>query len=126
MRYVDSVHWQEKYPEYLKYVQRPKTQDELDAIYLDRARVDFLKKYFPDTATTMSLTRYENGHLLVWPIQKVKKVSRIVLHHTAESMASNASDEEVLRTIYRYHTLSRQWGDIGYHYIIGQRGKIYE
>ncbi len=126
MRYADSSYWKEKYPDYLKYVQRPKTQSELDAIYLDRARVDFLKKYFPDTTKTMSLSRYNNGHLLVWPTQKVKKVNRIVLHHTAEDMNSAASDEEVLRAMYAYHTLSRQWGDIGYNYIVWQRGKIYE
>lgn len=126
MRYADSGHWKQKYPAYLQYLARPKTQAELDAIYLDKARVDFLKKHFPDTTKTMSLSRYENGHLLVWPIQKVKKVNRIVLHHTAESMESAANDEEVLRAIYRYHTLSRQWGDIGYHYIVGQRGNIYE
>lgn len=118
MRYADSSYWKEKYPDYLKYVQRPKTQSELDAIYLDRARVDFLKKYFPDTTKTMSLSRYNNGHLLVWPTQKVKKVNRIVLHHTAEDMNSAASDEEVLRAMYAYHTLSRQWGDIGYNYIV--------
>ena len=126
MRYADSGHWKQKYPAYLQYLARPKTQAELDAIYLDKARVDFLKKHFPDTTKTMSHSRYENGHLLVWPIQKVQKVNRIVLHHTAESMESAANDEEVLRAIYRYHTLSRQWGDIGYHYIVGQRGNIYE
>lgn len=56
----------------------------------------------------------------------MKQVSRIVIHHTAESMDSNKSDEDMIRAIYAYHTLSHEWGDIGYNYIIGQRGKIYE
>ena len=44
MRYVDSPHWQSKYATYLDYVQRPKTQNELDAIDAEDARVDYLIK----------------------------------------------------------------------------------
>lgn len=58
--------------------------------------------------------------------RKGQKVDKIILHHTAESLDKAASDEELLRAIYVYHTPSRQWADIGYNFIIGQRGKIYE
>jgi len=32
----------------------------------------------------------------------------------------------MVRAIYAYHAVSRGWGDIGYNYLVGQRGKIYE
>jgi N-acetylmuramoyl-L-alanine amidase len=74
----------------------------------------------------VSLKRTENGHLLVWPIENTRQVSRIVIHHTAQSLDSTKTDTEMIRGIYAYHTLSREWGDIGYNYLIGQRGLIYE
>ena len=126
MRYVDSPHWQSKYATYLDYVQRPKTQNELDAIDAEDARVDYLIKNGWASTETTSIRRSENWHILLWPIQKVKQISRIVIHHTAESMDTTKSDADLIRGIYAYHTLSRQWGDIGYNYLVGQRGRIYE
>jgi hypothetical protein len=80
----------------------------------------------PEATTTISRKRYENGNKLIWPIQKTKKVNRIVIHHTAESLDKIADDETLLRAIYAYHARTKGWGDIGYHYVVGQRGKIYE
>ncbi len=57
----------------------------------------------------MSVARYENGRQLAWPIQKVKRVDRIIIHHTAESLDRQISDEEMLRAIYAYHAVSRGW-----------------
>lgn len=126
IRYADNPKWKTKYAASLEYLQRPKTQTELDAIKILNERSKFLRENFWNNTQTTSLTRTENGHILVWPIEKVKQISRIIIHHTAESMDSNKSDEDMIRAIYAYHTLSHEWGDIGYNYIIGQRGKIYE
>ena len=41
-------------------------------------------------------------------------------------MQKDLDDMTLLRAIYQYHAVSRGWGDIGYNYIIGQRGQIYE
>ncbi len=98
----------------------------MDTIKILNDRSRFLRNSGGNTTETTSLTRTENGHILVWPIEKVKQISRIVLHHTAESMDTTKSDEDMLRGIYAYHTLSNEWGDIAYNYIVGQRGKIYE
>lgn len=38
----------------------------------------------------------------------------------------NKDDFTLIRGIYYYHTMVRGWGDIGYNYLIGQRGQIYE
>ena len=127
MRYTDSIYWKAKWPAYLKYVRDPKTQDQLNSIILEDDRLAFIRKNFEqNTVATTSLVRTENGHQLVWPIQKVKQISRIVLHHTAESMDSGKNDMDMIRGIYVYHTLSREWGDIWYNYLIWQRWQIYE
>ncbi|MDD2694089.1 MAG: N-acetylmuramoyl-L-alanine amidase [Candidatus Gracilibacteria bacterium] len=125
-RYADSSTQKQVYQEYLKYRQAPKTQSQLDAINIGLNRRQELERLFPNTEKFVSVLRYENGHRLVWPIQKTRQVNRIVIHHTAESLDKQASDEVYLRDIYKYHAITRGWGDIGYNYIIGQRGIIYE
>lgn len=87
---------------------------------------DYLRKNFPEESVLNEVIRTENGHKLVWPIEKTKYVREIVIHHTAEDNIKSLSDEELMRSMYYYHTISRGWGDIGYQYIIGQRGKVYE
>lgn len=86
----------------------------------------YLKTNFPEQNTTVDMVTEENGHPLVWPIEKTKKVERIIIHHTAENNPSSKDDLALIRGIYYYHAVVRGWGDIGYNYLIGQRGKIYE
>ena len=59
-------------------------------------------------------------------MKKTKMIDRIVLHHTAENLNQDADDATLLRAIYYYHARTRGWWDIGYNYIVGQRGQIYE
>lgn len=84
----------------------------------------FVGQKLSDFVTTERIT-HENGNKLVWPIQKVNKVNKIVVHHTADKI-DNRTDEEMLRAIYSYHAVTRGWGDIGYNYIIGRDGRVYE
>ena len=54
-------------------------------------------------------------------------VTRITVHHTGEHPGLEGVPQmEVLRRIERYHREERKWCAIGYHYIIGKDGKIYE
>ena len=52
----------------------------------------------------------------------------IVIHHTAtpNNYTSEAGAMEALRSIYRFHTLTRDWGDIAYHAVIDKFGNVYE
>lgn len=50
----------------------------------------------------------------------------MTIHHTAENNQTNKDDLALIRGIYYYHTIVRGWGDIGYNYLVGQRGQIYE
>ena len=50
-----------------------------------------------------------------------------VVHHTAGSNRySKAEAPAVIRGVYRYHTQSRGWSDVGYNFLIDRYGTIYE
>jgi len=71
------------------------------------------------------VVEYENGNRLLWPMEYIKDIKMIVVHHTA---STNELDdpEQALRNIQYYHAVRRGWGDIGYNYIIAPDGTIYE
>lgn len=76
--------------------------------------------------TVVELHRYNGENKLIFPIRTAKKVNRIFLHHTAEWLDQDADDASLIRAIYLYHAKSKWWWDIGYNFLIGQRGVIYE
>ncbi len=56
-------------------------------------------------------------------------VDRITLHHTSVYPGmgrSDINDVEVIRSIANYHVNHKGWADIGYHYLIGRDGRVYE
>jgi len=54
-------------------------------------------------------------------------VNRITIHHTGEHGAMNGmSETDVLRSIERYHRDEKGWACIGYHYLVGATGTVYE
>ena len=58
-------------------------------------------------------------------------VERIIIHDTGCDIANptcnnNQNSVATIQAIYRYHAVTRGWGDIGYNYIIDQQGRIYE
>src|SRR3989344_221523 len=65
---------------------------------------------------------------LQWPLSYSERVQIVIIHHTAESSPASQerSDVERMRTVYQYHAVSRGWGDIGYNYVIGPSGMIFE
>jgi hypothetical protein len=56
---------------------------------------------------------------------KYKRVTHIIIHHTATP--NNDTDYAArVRAIWYYHANTRGWGDIGYNYLIDPNGVIYE
>jgi len=58
-------------------------------------------------------------------------VERIIIHDTGCDLANatcnnNQNPVATIQGIYRYHAVTRGWGDIGYNYIIDQQGRVYE
>lgn len=80
------------------------------------------------------VTYEESGKALVWPIAYSKKIQKIVVHHTAGEVKDVNGDGQInakdyalqMNGIYRFHALTRNWGDIGYNFLIDPLGNIYE
>ena len=50
---------------------------------------------------------------------------QLFVHHTVGSNY-DPRPKATMRAIYRYHTVTRGWCDIGYNFVIGQDGRVYE
>ncbi|MCA9374322.1 SpoIID/LytB domain-containing protein [Candidatus Peregrinibacteria bacterium] len=86
---------------------------------------DFYEKYADELKLSKTVAYNENGELLTWPLEYPEKVTKFFIHHTATSKNLD-NPQQAIRDIYYWHAISRGWGDIGYNYIIDQRGNIYE
>lgn len=54
-------------------------------------------------------------------------VTRITVHHTGEHAGLvGLPDKEVISRIESYHRNDKKWAAIGYHFLVGRDGKIYE
>lgn len=54
-------------------------------------------------------------------------VNRITIHHTGEhGNIARLPDLEVVKRIENYHRNERKWAAIGYHFLVGRDGKVYE
>gem|GEM_PF-2030255 len=74
-------------------------------------------------------TKDKLGNELIWARRYSKKVKVIVVHHTGERetpKSNSLSGTAKVRAIYKGHTETNGWGDIGYHYLVDKDGKIYE
>ena len=85
------------------------------------------KNVYPDEFEIEKVVRSEGGNTMIWPYQYSKRIQKVVIHHTAETgVKKGLTAEKVMRGIYRYHTITRKWGDIGYHYVVSPSGRIFE
>ncbi len=54
-------------------------------------------------------------------------IRRITLHHTGEHLSSTGiADRELIQRIEHHHRRNLGWAAIGYHFLIGKDGTIYE
>jgi uncharacterized protein with LGFP repeats len=62
-----------------------------------------------------------------WDPQFAPTIKAATIHHTADSNNYTAAEvPAIMRSIYRYHTVSRGWGDIGYNVIADRYGRLWE
>jgi uncharacterized protein with LGFP repeats len=62
-----------------------------------------------------------------WDPEYAPTIKAATIHHTADSNNYSADDvPAIMRSIYRYHTVSRGWGDIGYNVIADKFGRLWE
>lgn len=79
-----------------------------------------------------------NGYVVVkrsaWTNQPVKgnnnpmgAITRITVHHTGEhGNWADLPDVEIVQRIETYHRNEKEWAAIGYHFLVGKDGRIYE
>lgn len=83
--------------------------------------------YPEEFKTTRRTTTNEEGKRYRWAREYSKEVKLIAIHHTAIKVdGDDRSGTERVRALYTYHANNRGWGDVGYHYLIDEDGKIYE
>ena len=128
LRYVSSASQEVRMSLWIARGKSPliieQTAIEQAQIEQDNREISQIRSSDIDASASYSLTRYDGDNKLIWPITKTKKVNKIMIHHTAESLDQDADDATLMRAIYAYH--AHKWGDIGYNYVIGQRWAIYE
>ncbi len=65
--------------------------------------------------------------IMSWGPQHVPTLKAATVHHTANANDYAAGDVAgILRGIYRYHSVTRGWGDIGYNVIVDRFGRLWE
>lgn len=84
-------------------------------------------KYPNEFKTERTVTQDEAGRTYRWPLSYSQRVRLLVVHHTALQVAGDERPPvERVRALYEYHANNRGWGDVGYHYLIDERGQVYE
>jgi 3D (Asp-Asp-Asp) domain-containing protein len=68
--------------------------------------------------------RFDRRGNEIWP-PEFYPVQTMTVHHTA-TKNDDPDPDATVRAIYRYHAVDRGWGDIGYHYLIDEGGRVYE
>jgi hypothetical protein len=68
--------------------------------------------------------RFDDDGSEIWPAEYTAPRAQIV-HHTVTANAP-ADPAAVVRAVYHYHAVTREWGDIGYNFLVDHRGNIYE
>ena len=87
------------------------------------------------TTTGAVVTHTENGQELHWDRTYSEDIKKIILHethsdaffdHNRDGHVDAADAAAKVRGILYDHTVTRGWGDIGYHFLIDRFGTIYE
>jgi len=59
--------------------------------------------------------------------QKYAPLRAAVVHHTAGTNTYTAAQSAgIVRAIFTYHAVTREWGDIGYNFLVDKYGQIFE
>lgn len=130
-RFIDSQEWinilKKREDDIKKHKDTVYSQKQVDLYKAKQKKVkkmnEILLNDYWEYIKVSSKIKTENWRNLAWPIEKTNKINGIVIHHT---YTKYGSDIESLKKIYKYHALSKQWGDIWYNYLIWKDWKIYE
>ena len=68
--------------------------------------------------------RFDSSGNEIWPATYYP-AQKLTVHHTA-TQNNDPDPAATVRAIYRYHTVDRGFGDIGYQYLADEQGHVYE
>jgi len=73
-------------------------------------------------------SQWATGNPVLSRLNPMTRIYRITVHHDGMTpfWQSNETDSKARLNLIRKGHLSRNWGDIGYHYIIDRAGRIWE
>ncbi|WP_341358837.1 N-acetylmuramoyl-L-alanine amidase [Georgenia sp. M64] len=64
--------------------------------------------------------------LMTWQ-PKYSELKAAVVHHTAGTNTyTSGQSASIVRGIYYYHAVTRDWGDIGYNFLVDKYGQVFE
>ena len=130
-RFIESPEWQNIFTkrknDRIKQENTVYTQKQKDAYKAKQDRLKemdeiLLREYWRELEIETKVYS-EDWKKLAWPIAKTKIIKWIVVHHTHSEYADSKTG---VNQIYKYHAITRQWGDIWYNYLIWKNGEIYE
>ena len=105
------------------------TEAQIKAANISKIRNAWMAKHYPNERNYEWSRTMSGNYYLIYPEYFNHHKNKIVIHHTATDYDPNWTMEEVksyLRKIYKYHTIDRSFGDIGYNFLIDQLWNIYE
>ena len=105
------------------------TEAQKKSAEISRIRNERMAKNFPNE------WKYEWSNTMFWKYYLIypeyfnHHKNKIIIHHTANNYDPNWTIDDVkkeIQSIYRYHTINRNFGDIWYNFLIDQMWNIYE
>ena len=106
-----------------------KTAEQIKAENISKIRNAWMTKNFPLERKYEWSNAMFWSHYLIYPDYFNYHKNKIIIHHTAVDYGANRTINDVkkeIQHIYKYHTINRDFGDIGYNFLIDQMGNIYE
>ena len=97
--------------------------------YKNQMANDYLKSKYSSEIDLDRVKYDSNWKYLRWPEYIKNNKTKIIVHHTASdnTILNNKADVlDYLSGVYRYHTVTNGWWDIGYNFLIDPFGNIYE
>ncbi|MFZ2151255.1 MAG: N-acetylmuramoyl-L-alanine amidase [Candidatus Absconditicoccaceae bacterium] len=90
---------------------------------------NYLISNYPNESTADKYNQYYSGKRLKWTESIKNTKTKLIVHHTAENSSgilTTGAAIKKIQDIYKYHTVNRGRGDIGYNFLIDPFGNIYE
>ncbi len=112
-----------------KYISEAEEERQKQDAEKNRTARQFALEHFANDIFIDSVVKTENGNELWWPFEYRYNKSKVIVHHTTNSISAIKTEKDMnalLQSVYKYHAFANGRGDIGYNFIISPGGVVYE